>query len=152
MTPAIAEDEPRPWGRVVFEVPGEDENAVVNVEGTKDLAKVTVKWGKQQMEVPSAEFSEINDPRLSTAELLFGEGYYGKFKEGEEPVPHVLVEMEFGTRSEFGTFASVKFLFHGGKYQERIVLTPTGPNTWTEYRKSPGKSPVETGTTTKLPR
>jgi|GEM_PF-6921129 len=146
-----ASDQAKPWDRVSFEVPTEVARAAVTAEGGEALTMLTLKLGDTTMHVPAEELEAIAEPKLETAQLLFGEGYYGPVEEGEEPIPHYLIEMEYGSPTEFGLPTTVRFLFHSGAYQERIVLTPTSPNTWGESRKAPGEEPIDTGTITRPP-
>lgn len=151
LLPLAANDTSKPWDRVEFSVPLEFGKASVKVAGTNKVDAVTLSVGGVTIEVPEEELEGCPKPQLDTAQLLFGSGHYGPVKEDEEPIPHYIVEMSFGERSAFGAFSSVRFLFHSGKYQEKILLTQTSPSSWKQTRKPVGEEAFDAGTMTRMP-
>lgn len=148
-----AENETKPWDKVIFSVPLDKDAANVMAEGIDKLKKVQIQFllSGKTVSVPAEELEGIDSPRLHTAQLLLGADYYGPVSENEELVPHYIVQLEYGKESEFGGYTVVQFLFHSGSYQERIVAVRVSPQMWTETRKFPGEEPIETGTITRPP-
>jgi len=146
---ANAEDVSKPWSSVSFKVLHNTTAASVNLVAEKDLTKVNLSLIGTSLDVPESELEEIDKPMLDSAQLLFGEDWYGEWKEGEKPIPHFIIKMSYGKKSKFGNAPTVSFLFHSGKYQEKIVLIQKTKTVWEEFRKSPGEEAVMTGTTTR---
>ncbi|MGB6222811.1 hypothetical protein [Haloferula sp.] len=144
-----AEDVAKPWSSVTFSVAESNAAATVALQGSDSLTKVKLGIIGKSIEIPEVELEGIDKPVLDSAQLYFGEDWYGEWKEGEKPTPHYIIEMSYGEKSKFGNLPTVKFLFHSGKYQERIVLVQETANVWKEFRKLPGEPAVETGTTTR---
>ncbi|MEM1082810.1 MAG: hypothetical protein AAGI48_01710 [Verrucomicrobiota bacterium] len=151
LSPAHAQDESKPWSEVSFKVMHDDSAAAVNLQGDTALEAVILKLIGKTMSVPEEEFEGIDNPDLSTAQLYFGEDYYGEFKEGEEPIPHYIIEVVYGEKSKFGMQPTVKFLFHSGSYQERTVAIQETETVWKLFTKLPGEEAEESGTQTRPP-
>lgn len=152
LLPTFAQDTTKPWDQVEFSVPLEFGKAGVKVEGTKTIESVSLSIGGVTIEVPATELEGCKDPQLDTAQLLFGSGNYGPVTEDEELIPHYIVEMSFGERSEFGSFPTVRFLFHSGSYQEKILQNQVSPSGWKRTRKPVGEEPFDGGTLTRPTR
>ena len=146
-------DENRPgnWESVTFTVTDQETKASAKLEGTDKLSKAVLSLNGKLMEIPEEELAEIENPQLGTADILFGEGYYGPVKDDEEPIPHCVIELEFGERSAFGNYSKVTFLFHSGAYQEQTVMVQETEVLWKNFQKYPGEDPIEVGTTTVAP-
>ncbi|MEP4076363.1 hypothetical protein [Haloferula sp.] len=149
LTMSNAEDISKPWGSVTFNVPHETSAASVSLVADGSLTKVNLSLIGYSLDVPETELEGIDKPVLHSAQLLFGEDWYGEWKEGEKPIPHFIIELSYGDKSKFGNLPTIRFLFHSGKYQERINLIQTTETVWEEFRKSPGEPPVKIGTTTR---
>lgn len=146
-----AEDVAKPWAAVTFSVVETDAAATVKIEGGETLKKVNLSLIGKSLDIPEAEMAGIDHPMLDTAQLYFGEDWYGEWKEGEKPTPHFVIEMSYGERSKFGNHSTVKFLFHSGKFQERITSIQKTETVWEIITKYPGEEPIVTGTATRPP-
>lgn len=143
------ENTPGTWDSVTFKVTYEESKASVKLERAEDkLASVLLSLNGKLLEIPAAEIADIENPLLESAQLLFGEGYYGPVEDDEEAVPHCVIEVAFGERSSFGKHSLVKFLFHSGAYQQRTVLIQDTETVWKNYLKYPGEAAMQVGTTT----
>ena len=147
----FAEDAPKPWASVTFNVLNVDTAVSVTLEGTEKLTKVNLSVIGSSLNVPIEELEGIGKPALDTAQLLFGEDWYGEWKEGEEPTPHFIIEMNYGEKSKYGSYSTVRFLFHSGKFQQRVTSIQKTETVWEEFTKLPGEEPVATGTATRAP-
>jgi len=142
-------NQPAAWTSVTFTSAQDDAPLTVSLKAEDALSSVTIVADGKTLSVPEEELEAIDLPQLETAKLLLGEDYYGAIEEGEEPIPHQIIEMSYGTKSDFGTYAIVKFLFHSGAYQFQTSLTQKTPTTWVETQKYPGEDSIELGTATK---
>lgn len=144
-----AQDLASPWSNLTFQVPRESGEATVKISGMESLTSLTLTIDGKTISVPEGELAAVDLPQLSTAQLLFGADWYGPYVEGEEKKPHFIIEMRFGEESEFGILPSVQFLFHSGKFQERIIQRQSTESMWLELRKIPGEPEEQTGTITR---
>lgn len=144
--PLAAQDRAAPWSTVTFTANHEERGqAVVKLSGQEVLKEITISIGGNTLSVPAAEMEDIELPELHSANLLFGEDWYGPIKEDQEKTPHLIIELYFSEPSKFGSHPTVSFLFYEGKYQERILLEQETASDWIEYRKRPGEQEKETG-------
>lgn len=147
----MAEDVSKPWASVTFNVLNVDTAVSVRLEGTQKLTKVNLSVIGSSMDVPLEELEGIEKPALDSAQLLFGEDWYGEWKEGEEATPHFIIEMSYGEKSKYGNQSTVRFLFHSGKFQQRVTSIQKTETVWEEFTKLPGEEAVATGTATRAP-
>lgn len=145
----VAQNVASPWSNLTFQVTRESDRATVAISGGETLRSLTLTIDGEKMMVPETELSGVDLPQLNTAQLLFGADWYGPYVEGEDKKPHFIIEMRFGEESEFGILPSVQFLFHSGKFQERIIQRQSTESVWLELRKVPGEAEKQTGTITR---
>ncbi|MDQ8190508.1 hypothetical protein [Roseibacillus persicicus] len=148
-SPLLGQDQPAPWNSVRFTVLHEEKKASVEIEGEDQLTKVVLTVDGKSFVVPETELAKCDLPQLDTANLLFGADWYGPVKPDEEKTPHHIIELTIGEVNKFGNHTSLKFLFHSGRFQERIILEQNTATLWKEYRKRVNEGEKETGTITR---
>lgn len=119
-----------------------DVNVVVEIHPKdKRISKIALSWGGVLIEVPEAEFRDIDNARLGSVRLL-GRTQDGSFT--KDKLAEIVVSLDFGRSVEhidngegIAVCGHVRFHFSGKSFSSRYTAIPSeGPeNKWRLFEK-----------------